>query len=70
MDREPTLDLPAGFRFGVSTAAVPDRGRRRRGRPRTVASGTPSPHSPGRIADGSSGDVACDHYHRYPEDSR
>ena len=23
---------------------------------------------PGRIADGSSGAVACDHYHRYPED--
>lgn len=22
----------------------------------------------GRIADGSSGDIACDHYHRYPED--
>lgn len=24
--------------------------------------------TPGRIADGSSGEVACDHYHRYPED--
>lgn len=23
---------------------------------------------PGAISDGSSGDVACDHYHRYPED--
>jgi beta-glucosidase len=25
-------------------------------------------HTPGRIEDGTSGDVACDHYHRWPED--
>ena len=25
---------------------------------------------PGAIADGTTGDVACDHYHRYPEDAR
>jgi beta-glucosidase len=25
-------------------------------------------HQPGHIIDGSTGDVACDHYHRYPED--
>src|SRR6266487_2390531 len=25
-------------------------------------------HEPGRIADGSTGDVTCDHYHRWAED--
>jgi beta-glucosidase len=25
-------------------------------------------HTPGRIANGDTGDVACDHYHRWPED--
>jgi beta-glucosidase len=25
---------------------------------------------PGAIADGSTGDIACDHYHRYPDDAR
>jgi beta-glucosidase len=27
-------------------------------------------HTPGKIADGSSAEVACDHYHRYEDDVR
>jgi beta-glucosidase len=27
-------------------------------------------HLPGKVMDGTNGDIACDHYHRYPEDIR
>jgi beta-glucosidase len=27
-------------------------------------------HTPGKVANGETGDVACDHYHRYPQDLR
>ncbi|WBB54379.1 GH1 family beta-glucosidase [Verrucosispora sp. WMMD573] len=63
----PIPEFPAGFRWGVSTSAYQIEG----------ATGTdgrgPSiwdsfAHTAGRIIDGSSGDVACDHYHRYAED--
>ena len=62
--------LPADFVFGVATAGVPDRGR---GRTRTAAA--PSiwdtfSHTPGKVADGDTGDVACDHYHRYARGRR
>jgi beta-glucosidase len=59
--------LPAGFRFGASTASYQIEG--------AVDDGGRGPSvwdtfcaQPGRIADGSSGEVACDHYHRYVED--
>jgi beta-glucosidase len=55
------------FTWGVSTAAYQIEGG--------VAEGGRGPsiwdvfsHEPGRIADGSTGDVACDHWHRYPAD--
>ena len=61
------MRLPADFGIGVATAsyqvegAVADDGRE------------PSiwdtfAHTPGRISDGNTGDIACDHYHRYAED--
>ncbi|NES29276.1 beta-glucosidase [Micromonospora terminaliae] len=60
-------EFPAGFRWGVSTSAYQIEG--------AVAADGRGPsiwdtfaHSPGRIVDGSTGDEACDHYHRYAED--
>jgi beta-glucosidase len=59
--------LPPGFRFGTSTAAYQIEG--------AVAEDGRGPSiwdtftaQPGRIKDGSSGAVACDHYHRVEED--
>lgn len=62
-----TINLPQGFRFGASTASYQIEG--------AVDEGGRGPSiwdtfcaEPGRIVDGSSGAVACDHYHRYAED--
>lgn len=59
--------LPAEFRFGTSTASYQIEG--------AVSEDGRGPSvwdtfcaEPGRIVDGSSGAVACDHYHRWPED--
>jgi beta-glucosidase len=59
--------LPPGFRFGASTAAYQIEGAA------TADGKGPSiwdtfTHEEGRIRDGSTGDVACDHYHRLDED--
>ncbi|MEU2613943.1 GH1 family beta-glucosidase [Micromonospora sp. NPDC007271] len=67
MTTPPMPEFPAGFRWGVSTSAYQIEGA-------TAADGRgPSiwdtfAGTPGRIADGSSGAEACDHYHRYAED--
>ena len=59
--------LPAGTRFGVATAAYQIEGA-------VTADGRgPSiwdtySHTPGMVAGGDTGDVACDHVHRYRED--
>ncbi|GAA2149989.1 GH1 family beta-glucosidase [Nocardioides koreensis] len=60
-------ELPAGFRFGTSTAAYQIEGAATEdGRGPSVWDTFCAQE--GRIADGSTGDVACDHYHRYAED--
>ncbi|WP_406730471.1 GH1 family beta-glucosidase [Streptomyces sp. NBC_01794] len=59
--------LPADFTWGAATAAYQIEG--------AVAEDGRSPsiwdtfsHTPGSVAGGDTGDVACDHYHRWPED--
>ena len=61
------MGLPEGFRWGVATAAYQVEG--------AVGEDGRGPsiwdtfsHTPGRVRDGHTGDVACDHYHRWPED--
>ena len=63
----PLPQLPPGFRFGTSTASYQIEGAA------SVDGKGPSiwdtfSHEAGRIVDGSTGDEACDHYHRYAED--
>jgi beta-glucosidase len=59
--------LPPGFRFGASTAAYQIEGAAAEdGRGPSIWD--TFSHEPGRIGDGSTGDVACDHYHRLDED--
>ncbi len=59
--------LPADFTWGVATAAYQIEG--------AVTEDGRSPsiwdtfsHTPGKVDGGDTGDVACDHYHRVPED--
>ncbi|HEY7225565.1 MAG TPA: GH1 family beta-glucosidase [Micromonosporaceae bacterium] len=59
--------FPSGFVWGTATAAYQIEG--------AVAEDGRGPsiwdtfsHTPGRVADGSTGDIACDHYHRWRED--
>ncbi|HYO17247.1 MAG TPA: GH1 family beta-glucosidase [Dermatophilaceae bacterium] len=61
------IELPRGFELGVATASYQiegavDEGGRGRSIWDTFS------HTPGRVAGGETGDVACDHYHRYAQD--
>ncbi|MEU7472552.1 GH1 family beta-glucosidase [Streptomyces sp. NPDC044984] len=59
--------FPPGFVFGAATASYQIEGAAYEdGRGPSIWD-TYS-HTPGLVANGDTGDTACDHYHRYPED--
>ncbi|TYJ46567.1 hypothetical protein E1A91_A02G128700v1 [Gossypium mustelinum] len=60
-------DFPPNFVFGVATAAYQIEGACNEGS-RGASIWDSFSHTEGKIIDGSSGDVAVDHYHRYKED--
>ncbi|MCA8904681.1 MAG: family 1 glycosylhydrolase, partial [Hyphomonas sp.] len=60
-------DFPADFLWGASTASYQIEGAH------DVDGRAPSiwdmfSHTPGKTLNGETGDIACDHYHRYAED--
>jgi beta-glucosidase len=62
-----TDPLPEGFRFGVATAAYQIEGAvREDGRGESIWDRFS--HTEGHVARGETGDIACDHYHRWRED--
>lgn len=59
--------FPKGFVWGASTAAYQIEGAVHEGGRGATTWDTFS-HTPGKVANGDTGDVACDHVHRYRED--
>ncbi|MFJ8003112.1 GH1 family beta-glucosidase [Streptomyces fagopyri] len=65
MATNPLPQFPPGFLWGVSTSAHQIEGAVQERDPSVWDAFTAEP---GRVKDGSTAAVACDHYHRYPED--
>ena len=61
------MDFPSDFRWGSSTSSYQIEGAAQEGG-RGESIWDHFCAEPGRIRDGASGAVACDHYHRWPED--
>ena len=61
------MPFPKGFVWGVSTASYQIEGAwREDGKGENIWDRFS--HTPGKVKNGDTGDVACDHYHRYAED--
>jgi beta-glucosidase len=61
------IPFPEDFLFGVATASYQIEGAvKEDGRGESIWDRFS--HSPGRVFEGHTGDIACDHYHRYRED--
>ncbi|PYC82758.1 beta-glucosidase [Streptomyces tateyamensis] len=59
--------LPPDFRWGAATAAYQIEGAASEdGRAPSIWD--TFSHTPGKVANGDTGDTACDHYHRWPQD--
>src|SRR3978361_116046 len=59
--------LPPGFELGVAMASYQIEGAAHEdGRGPSIWD--TFSHTPGKVARGDTGDVACDHYHRYRDD--
>ncbi|NSC20251.1 family 1 glycosylhydrolase, partial [Streptomyces albus subsp. chlorinus] len=66
---DPTAPVrfPAGFLWGAATAAYQIEGAAREDG-RTPSIWDTFSHTPGKVTGGDTGDVACDHYHRWRAD--
>src|SRR6478752_994662 len=66
-DDAPGRRFPPGFLWGASTSAYQIEGAvDEDGRGRSIWD--TFSHTPGKVRGGDTGDIACDSYHRYPED--
>ena len=63
----PQVIFPDGFLWGTATASYQIEGGVKDGG-RGESIWDRFSHTPGKIQDGNTGDVACDHYHRFRED--
>ncbi|MFG2166382.1 GH1 family beta-glucosidase [Micromonospora chersina] len=69
LDQGAALTFPPGFLWGAATAAYQIEGAATEGG-RTPSIWDTFSHAEGRTVAGHTGDVACDHYHRMPDDVR